>query len=101
VQESSEVIKDLYLIQNFPNPFNPTTIVQYNLPTSGYVTIKVYDVIGREVSILVEGIKDAGCYSATFDGAKLTSGIYFARFTVAPVNGDKPFIYTKKMLLEK
>lgn len=65
------------LKQNYPNPFNPTTKISFALPTDGNVTLKVFDNLGREVSTLVNGFKTAGFYSLDFNGANLTSGLYF------------------------
>lgn len=83
------------LSQNYPNPFNPSTTIEYSLVTSGLVSVRVYDVLGREVATLVNGVKEAGYYSATFDASKLSSGIYFAKLQ----SGDK--MQMKKMLMIK
>jgi hypothetical protein len=75
------------LSQNYPNPFNPTTTIQYSIPVGTdanpfrLVTLKIYDALGREVATLVNEVKDAGTYSAQFDGARLSSGVYFARLS--------------------
>ncbi|MCL5267031.1 MAG: T9SS type A sorting domain-containing protein [Bacteroidetes bacterium] len=82
-------------LSNYPNPFNPTTTVSYKLPTSGFVTLKVYDALGREVATLVNGNQDAGVHSTVFDGTGLASGVYFYRLTAPGVS------QTKKMLLTK
>jgi len=67
-----------YLLgQNFPNPFNPSTTITYQVPVSGYVSLKVYDALGKEVAALVDRELAAGSYEAKFDASKLTSGIYF------------------------
>ncbi len=73
--------KEFALEQNYPNPFNPTTAIGYQLSANSFTTLKVYDAIGREVATLVNEVKEAGYYSAQFDGAKLSSGIYFARLS--------------------
>ena len=73
--------KEFGLEQNYPNPFNPTTAIGYQLSANSFTTLKVYDAIGREVATLVNEVKDAGYYSAQFNGAKLSSGIYFAKLT--------------------
>jgi parallel beta-helix repeat protein len=80
---------------NFPNPFNPTTTLTYDLPESGYVQLSVYDVTGREVARLVDGQKEAGYHQATFSGEHLASGVYFALFKV------NNFSKVQKMLLVK
>ncbi len=73
--------KEFGLEQNYPNPFNPTTAIGYQLLANGFTSLKVYDALGREVATLVNEAKEAGTYSVQFDGAKLSSGIYFARLT--------------------
>jgi hypothetical protein len=83
------------LSQNYPNPFNPVTTIRYQIPQSGFVTLKVYDMLGHEVSILVEKDQTAGEYTATFDGKNLASGIYLYRLT------QGSFTETKKLILMK
>ncbi len=84
-----------YATANFPNPFNPTTTINYQLPENGFVTIKVYDMLGKEIATLVNGNRTAGYYNVTFDASRLTSGIY-----IYTINAGK-FIQSKKMLLMK
>lgn len=81
--------------QNYPNPFNPNTIIRYQIPGNGYVTLKIYDVLGKEVAVLVNEKKNGGVYEVTFNPVDLSSGIYFYRLTA----GD--FSDTKKMILVK
>ena len=83
------------LSQNYPNPFNPVTKISYALPKSGYVTLKVYDVLGKEVMTLVNEAKNAGNYSVEFNASNLSSGMYFYKINV---NG---FSEVKKMMLVK
>jgi hypothetical protein len=92
---STQIPKEYKLSQNYPNPFNPVTKINYALPNSGFVTLKVYDMLGREVVKLISENKVAGNYSVDFNASNLTSGVYFYRLEV---NG---FIDTKKMLLIK
>ena len=67
------------LQQNYPNPFNPSTVISYQLPVSSFVTLKVYDVVGREAKTLVSSRENAGTYAVRFEGSSLASGIYFYR----------------------
>ncbi len=83
------------LAQNFPNPFNPETVIGYQLPASGYVSLKVYDLLGREVSTLVNEEKAAGSYEVKFDAKNLPSGIYFYTIQAGEFN------QVRKMLLLK
>lgn len=83
------------LLQNYPNPFNPVTQISYQLPVNGYVKLSVYDMMGREVAVLADGIQKAGYYNVDFNGSSLSSGVYFYRLFT-----DK-FVSTKKMMLVK
>ncbi len=94
------VPKEHMLLQNYPNPFNPTTAIRYQLSAVSRVKLDVFDVLGREVAVLVDDTKEAGFYSATFHASQLASGTYFARITVQPLDG-KPFAQVRKMLLTK
>ncbi len=85
----------LNLSQNYPNPFNPETVINFELPTQGYTTLKVYDVLGNIVSTLVDGELQAGIHFARFNGAGLSSGIYYYTLTSAGST------ITRKMLLMK
>jgi hypothetical protein len=69
------------LAPNFPNPFNPSTKISYSLPTDGFVTLKVYDVLGREISSLVNENEKAGRYEVSFDGSRLASGVYLCKMS--------------------
>lgn len=86
---------DYSLMQNYPNPFNPTTTFSYSIPMNGFVTLKVYDILGIEVNELVNEVKEAGNYSVTFDASGLPSGIYFYTLT----SGN--YMATKKLILLK
>ncbi len=83
------------LEQNYPNPFNPITTIRYSLPHIEYVKLFVYDVLGRQVAILVDKKQDAGAYETVFNAHLLTSGVYFYRLNIGT------FTNTKKMLLLK
>jgi len=95
VDESGNNPNTFSLFQNYPNPFNPTTSIEYRVGSSEYVTLKVYDVLGREVATLVNEEKLPGEYEIEFDGSQLSSGIYFYKLT----SGN--FIETKKMIYLK
>ena len=83
------------LQQNFPNPFNPETIISYSIPNSGVVTLKVYDMLGREIQTLVNEFQSSKTYSVNFDASDLSSGIYLYKLQA----GD--FLEAKKMILIK
>ncbi len=90
------------LSQNFPNPFNPTTNLTVALPTTSRVSLAVYDMLGRKVAALLEGVRSAGYHSVTFDGTQLPSGMYIYKVTAAPLDGSQnPFVATRKMILAK
>ncbi len=92
---NSEIPDDYDLSQNYPNPFNPSTIITYQLPKSGFVSLKVFDVLGNEVAKLVDENKQSGSYEVVFNASNLPSGVYFYTLNT----GD--FVSTKKMLLIK
>jgi hypothetical protein len=89
-------ITDFKLYQNYPNPFNPSTVISYQLSVNSYITLKIYDILGREVATLVDEYKEAGIYEVEFNVAQtisLCSGVYF--YTIQA--GD--YLETKKMIL--
>ncbi len=86
---------DFSLYQNYPNPFNPTTTIKYSLPVSSKVVLKVYDISGREISTLVNEVKDAGTYEAQFNGSSLASGVYFYRLQAKNYTETKKFVLLK------
>ncbi len=88
------------LMQNYPNPFNPTTMIGYQLPMVSVVTLKVYDVLGREVAMVVNGMEQAGTHSVRFDGSRLSSGVYFYTLLARGADGSV-FRSTKKLVFLK
>ncbi len=95
VTEEHSFVTDFSLSQNYPNPFNPTTIINFQITEPDFVTLKVFDVLGKEVATLVNEEKSAGIYEEDFNGAKLSSGIYFYQLH----SGN--FVETKKMIFLK
>jgi hypothetical protein len=87
--------KEYSLQQNYPNPFNPSTTIEYTIPKDGYVSLKVFDITGREIASLVDKYQNAGSYIVMWDASKFSSGVYFYRI----VAGD--YIATKRMVLNK
>ena len=88
-------VQDAFLFQNFPNPFNPTTTIKFAVPKEQFVTLKVVDMLGREIATLVNEERLPGTYEVKFDGSNLTSGLYFYRLQVGS------FSKTKKLILIK
>ena len=80
---------------NYPNPFNPVTNLEFGISNLGFVTLKVYDVLGKEVATLVNDIRQPGNYTIEFDGSDLSSGIYFYKIEAGS------FVQTKRMILLK
>lgn len=91
----SDISAEFSLYQNYPNPFNPTTRIDYSVSNKSHVTIKVYDLLGRIITTLFDGIQNAGNHSIKFDAVNLSSGIYFYQLKT------EEYISTRKMLLMK
>ena len=105
VSDKQVIPKNYELYQNFPNPFNPTTKIKYSIPSiqnplsggarGGLVSLKVYDILGREVKTLVNEVKSPGNYEVNFSAIDLASGVYFYRLQAGN------FVQTNKMILMK
>ncbi len=96
VKKETPVLPASYsLSQNYPNPFNPSTVISYSLPKESIVTLKIYNILGQEVTTLVNGSRAAGSYTINFNASKLSSGIYFYSLNAGS------FYQVKKMLLIK
>jgi len=93
--DEGDLPEQFRLEQNYPNPFNPSTKISWQSPVGSWQTLKVYDVLGNEVSTLVDEYKPAGKYEVEFDASPLTSGVYFYQLNAGE------FIQTKKMILLK
>ena len=95
-------VVDFYLYQNYPNPFNPSTTIRYQIPEAGLVSIKIFDILGREIKTLVNEFKPAGRYEVEFDAANYASSVYFYQIKALPIGGQAgDYFTTKKMTLIK
>ena len=103
IHDSKKInIPDKYnLSQNYPNPFNPTTTISYSLPFDSKVLIKIYNVLGQEVSLLKDEIISAGNHEVQFNSSGLTSGVYFYRLSAESLDGKEKYSTIKKMILLK
>ncbi len=100
--DTKKLIPETFAVeQNYPNPFNPTTVIQYQLPVASIVTLKIYDILGKEVITLENAEKTAGYYSVRFNGVNLSSGVYIYRVTAQGVGKNAKFHAVKKMMLVK
>lgn len=93
--ENSSTPQEFALFQNYPNPFNPTTNIEYSIPNVGSVSLKIYDLLGREIATLINEVKQPGNYQIKFDGSKLSSGVYFYKLQFGNA------VTIKKMLVMK
>jgi flagellar hook assembly protein FlgD len=92
---SNQIPKTFALEQNYPNPFNPGTNIKFQLPKSEFVTVTIFDMLGKKVATLVNEQKEAGYYDIKFDGTNYASGMYFYKIEAGN------FTDTKKMILIK
>ncbi|MCF6271305.1 MAG: T9SS type A sorting domain-containing protein [Melioribacteraceae bacterium] len=95
IELKNNLTKEYVLEQNYPNPFNPTTVISYSIPTASHVIVKVYDVLGKTITTLVDKSQETGSYKVIFNATELSNGIYFYK-----INAGE-FISIKKMLLLK
>jgi hypothetical protein len=98
---NGELPKVFALLQNYPNPFNPTTKIAYELPKAARVKITIYDVLGRVVAKLADGVQPAERYSLTWNASNVATGVYFCRMEAQAVDGSGNFNFVKKLLLMK
>jgi hypothetical protein len=91
----NNIAKEFELMQNYPNPFNPSTSIEFNVPDKSFVTIKVYDYLGREITTLINGETEPGKNSVSWNASNNSSGVYFYKLTSGNVT------LTKSMLLVK
>ncbi|MFZ1081368.1 MAG: PQQ-binding-like beta-propeller repeat protein [Candidatus Kryptoniota bacterium] len=100
IKKVGETPKTFQLLNNYPNPFNPSTVIRYQVPAASHVTLTVYDILGREVKTLVNRNQSSGEYDVTFDGGRYASGMYFCRMNATGIDGQK-FASTEKLVLMK
>jgi len=93
ISSTAEIPKEFRLYDNYPNPFNPATTIEYGLPSASRVVLRLYDFLGREVTTLVNEAQTAGYHSVRFDASGLASGVYFYRLIAGK------FVQTKRMVL--
>ncbi len=94
-------LKAYSLEQNFPNPFNPSTRIRYNIPEQSRVKINIYNILGKEVSELVNDVKSSGDYNIKWNASNLSSGFYFLTIEAVSLQSNNKFIKTIKMILLK
>ncbi len=87
------------LDQNYPNPFNPSTMISYRLPQSGRVKLVVFDLLGREVATLAQGIQEEGTHTVSWNAARAASGVYFYRLEVFSGDGSLMFVSTRNLVV--
>ncbi|NOS86000.1 MAG: T9SS type A sorting domain-containing protein [Ignavibacteria bacterium] len=98
---STENAKDFSLSQNYPNPFNPITNITYDIPNRSNVVLRIFDVSGKQVSEILNGLSDPGKYTVAFDATKLASGVYFYELLAASIANGDIFKDVKKMVVVK
>ena len=101
VDNVSTIPSDYLLLQNFPNPFNPSTLIRYDLPRQSRVNISVYTILGERISSLVNEVQNEGHYELSFDASRSASGIYLVKMTAQSIESGRKFVEVKKMLLIK
>lgn len=94
IKVPNNIVQNFILNQNYPNPFNPTTKISYSIPKAGFVTFKIFDLLGKEICTLVNEFQGADTYNVNFDASDMASGIY-----IYQLNVNNEFIKTKRMVL--
>lgn len=95
ISGNGATVTEYSLAQNYPNPFNPVTNISFSIPKQDFVTLKVYNVLGKEMAVLVNDVKASGTYSIAFDASKLSSGVYFYKLETSSFSDVKRMIVTK------
>ena len=94
-RSATDLPTDFGLEQNYPNPFNPTTNIMYTVPNREYVNLTVYNILGEKIATLVDEEKAPGKYTVTFDGSRLSSGVYFYRLHAGRFNETREMVLVK------
>ncbi len=97
----ADIPKEFALMQNYPNPFNPSTTISYDIPKAASVTVTIYDVLGRVVTTLVNGVQSANHYREQWNASGVSSGMYFLRIRAISMDGSGEFTAVKKLMLMK
>jgi hypothetical protein len=103
-QQPAEQVPSVFAVhEGYPNPFNPSTTITYDLPEPSHVSLVIFDVLGRKVVELENGVKDAGYHNVQWstDNGQLSSSVYFARFVATDANGSVKLSKMSKLLLTK
>ncbi|MDR3666116.1 MAG: T9SS type A sorting domain-containing protein, partial [Ignavibacteriaceae bacterium] len=95
VKSEQTTVSSYRLEQNYPNPFNPSTIIRYSIPQDGYVKLSVYNILGKEVSTLVNNWQRSGSYSVMFNARNLSSSVYFYKLESGTFSSVKKLILIK------
>ncbi|MEP0860493.1 MAG: T9SS type A sorting domain-containing protein [Ignavibacterium sp.] len=94
-ESSKEIPTEYKLFDNYPNPFNPTTVIRWQSPVGSHTTLKVYDILGNEAATLVDEYREAGRYKVEFDASKLASGVYIYKLTAGSFTSSKKMMVIK------
>ena len=95
INDPAAIPSDFALLGNYPNPFNPTTTLSFDLPVTSHVNLTIYDILGRQVATLVNGRRNPGTHQITFDGSHLSSGIYFYELSTGNYHAVRKAILLK------
>jgi hypothetical protein len=95
IANNTQIAEEFYLSQNYPNPFNPSTNIEYTINKKGYIKLTIFDISGKEITVLFEGIKNEGRYNLKWDASRFSSGIYFLKLASESTQ------LVKKMMLIK
>jgi len=102
VSSNTNIVKDYILDQNYPNPFNNVTNIRYQIPRKSFVSVRVYDISGKEVGSILNESKSSGSYLIRFDASELSSGIYFYKLQAVPDDKQgSSYVEIRKMILVK